>query len=389
MNTRYANNSQGNENLTNPIDDSKEATLKLKMRLNHMENYDSEVAASKLIEDDSESSQKFDDLDIIESVSKDNTSNDLYNKSLKQKTLNSKDTTINDSRNTLKKEKSSRIVSTGKTFSRKVEINKPEVKKSGTSRLVKVDANTKFHKSIALDSSKSKEEKTEVTNTTIESSTRNVTILYNYNHSNLTPRRTEDSKKLNNENIGITSSVNTSRGNSILSSQQTYLKSDFFDSNKVLERIKEKYKNINICYTPLNRPETTAVKVIKVSSPTITPAKPSQSSEVKIEEPPTIMKISKPIIARRPTPLLKSNNYHQQVRDFLRLYVDNRLPNSMKSYRSSSQVFKARFCQRFYGGNIIAVEDDDVAMDYYNRSRHAPLMSNIRSSLRMTYLGNK
>jgi len=274
------------------------------------------------------------------------------------------------------------------------------------SRIISQKVDSKIHKSVAYPPTKSGNKKSEPP-TTVD--THNITTDPSTNITkqilaDQTPSKTmidskpvlqhlagisEDlSKRTPSEKQGISASTSTLQAVSSLSSHASLGQSQAFDSKRALASIKERYK-----VTENKDPNAMSI----AESPNF------KASELISKEEQHVPSSEKPVFTdslkvqqladssgQKETSLLKNTqspgipnimgeiqvtDYHDQLKEFLRVYIDNRLPEHMRSYKSPARMFKTRFYQRFYdtGRTPSSLLDEDVQVaNYYEHLEHVP-----------------
>jgi len=90
----------------------------------------------------------------------------------------------------------------------------------------------------------------------------------------------------------------------------------------------------------------------------------SQSTELRVQH----VSDTKKLTGLTNSSELNGSNYHNQMKYFLRKYIDNRLPDCLKSYRSPSGTFKMRLYQRFYDTKTMEEKEEVRWTNRYSMS---------------------
>lgn len=202
----------------------------------------------------------------------------------------------------------------------------------------------------------------------------------------LAPHITEsESKKSPNDKVTMSVSTSTLRPVSSLSSHPSLglSSNQAFDSHKILMSIKEKYKiaenkDPNASEYTSESPQFKASEMIKEhASSSDKPAHMSGSLKVQQldagdssnkKQPQEILKESFGPVGDLQ---IKNVEYREHMKDFLRTYLDNRLPDHLRSYKSPARMFKTRFYQRFYDKYSAFMDEDIQIASYYDHLEHA------------------
>ena len=193
----------------------------------------------------------------------------------------------------------------------------------------------------------------------------------------------EETKKTPSDQVG--ESTSTLKVVSSLSSHSSLGKSQGFDSKRVLQNLKDKYKGKNSSGNSCPSSESPQIKI-------------AEHTFHKELQPNSSDKLNTPVLIQANKTLGRvqrqhsievietamgttGGDYKEQMKDFVRIFMDNRLPAHLRSNKSLAQIFKSRFCDRFYDGRTEILDGDVQAVSYYNRLEHAT-----PSSLNDSYL---
>jgi len=291
------------------------------------------------------------------------------------------------------------------------------------SRIVQAKVDSKVFRNLAYSGTKIKERKMEPPttadthiNVTTDPSTNITKQNYTMNKiEELTPSRPEptapglareelkdECKKTPGEKVTTSISASTLRPVSLLSSHPSLGQSSTqpFDSHKLLQSLKDKYKiaenrdpNASSYNLSTESPQFKASELVKEKqmssaseekpmSTTLKVQQLSVGSKEQIEEPKQYASFG-----AIGDPLGYGGDYKESLKDFLRVYIDNRLPEHMKSYKSPARMFKTRFYQRFYDKYTPFMDEDVQIATYYEHMEHAkPVLSESRAKLYQSQL---
>jgi hypothetical protein len=211
-----------------------------------------------------------------------------------------------------------------------------------------------------------------------------------------TPQPSEGNQRRTPHEREVTSvSSSTLRQVSSLSSHPSLIHtlSQPVDNDKILQTIKERYKiaenrdpnssEFASSESPQFKasellhdkpmPSTSSDKPIHASGPLqaqqLTSDESGSKPKASGSQPPQLGMVGH--LGGEGAPGVPATEYKEPMKEFLRMYIDNRLPDHLRSYRSPARVFKTRFCQRFYGKYSNFADEDMHVASYYEQLEHA------------------
>eukprot|EP01022_Parablepharisma_sp_SALTPOND_P007968 TRINITY_DN1349_c0_g1_i1.p1 TRINITY_DN1349_c0_g1~~TRINITY_DN1349_c0_g1_i1.p1 ORF type:complete len:522 (+),score=53.75 TRINITY_DN1349_c0_g1_i1:3400-4965(+) len=388
-----------------PPEKKEEKKSRLVRRWNLLENPEPEAATDNILieeDDESETSQRFEDQRYIYSQEPKravNVSAPEANPLLSSGDLSEygestyRSAASEFGKHETKKEENKNLTFSMERKEEKKEYASPQAK----SRLVQNKIESKVYRTLAFPATKTKERKieppttAETHNITTDPST-NITkqILTDQTPPKigeakppLRPSIIDDTKRTPSENAGVSASTSTLRAVSSLSSHPSLGQSQAFDSRKMLQTLKERYKVAEnkdpnaSSYLSTESPQFKASELLapKEDQPVSSSEKPAFSGTLKVqqltdsEKGPT--ELPKPSTGVIGDTIGYAGDYREQMKDFLRLYIDNRLPDHLKSYKSPARMFKTRFYQRFYDGKAGSMDEEVQVASYYSQLEHS------------------
>ncbi|MDR3737111.1 MAG: hypothetical protein P4L10_16460 [Acidobacteriaceae bacterium] len=220
------------------------------------------------------------------------------------------------------------------------------------------------------------------------------------------PSSTEESKKASTDKTGISMST-TLRPVSSMSSHPSLGQSTNQpgDSRKLLANLREKYRlgerkdpNASSSYMSAESPQFKASEMIKEGNvPSSSSEKPQMSGSLKVQQLSVGQRATGEESGNKAVPSVGSDlsaytsggDYKESLKDFLRLYIDNRMPEHLRSYKSPARMFKTRFYQRFYDKYSSFMDQDVQVASYYESLEHAkPVLSESRAQLYQSQLAD-
>jgi len=307
--------------------------------LNLLENFNAKADENEGY--DSELSQKFDELQIMESVPETNIEIHKNKMETEINQINS----IEELSNPTYRSAASDFESKKEVKGIPAEISPIKGKQEGSTtvspRLIKPNPDVKMHRNLAYISTKADTKSNLIKST---NSLHNQTV----NPTSIMHNIEEDRHK---DNVKTSLSTNTLQTISYLSNHPSLRQP--LDTHKTLLDLKERYKPKDLNGSSYLSPESLQLKnseskIHKDDPLNISSENKSHSTELRVQQ---LANSNKPATLEVEGKY-QSEDYRDRMKHFLRQYIDNRLPTHLKSYRSSSQIFKMRLFQRFYDTKV-------------------------------------
>eukprot|EP00826_Nyctotherus_ovalis_P020780 TRINITY_DN1657_c0_g1_i9.p1 TRINITY_DN1657_c0_g1~~TRINITY_DN1657_c0_g1_i9.p1 ORF type:complete len:400 (-),score=109.46 TRINITY_DN1657_c0_g1_i9:718-1917(-) len=311
---------------------------RLRRKWNLLENFNAEAGENEagIGEEDSELSQKFDELHIIETVPESNL--EIHENKLTQESnqIASSEELSNPTYRSAASDFESKKESKG------IPAEISPIRKPGESlvspRLIKPNPDVKVHRTLAYISPKAEAK-------IIKASLPNP------------PKIPEENKQMvveeMYESMRPSLTMSTLQTISCISSHPSLRQSQPPDVQKAPGNLRERKPKDSSASSYLS-PDSLQLKDSESKTRKDDPLGVSES-----KSPSTMLKVQQLANSNKAVTLgaedigkYQGEGYRERMKHFLRQYIDNRLPEHLKSYKSSSQIFKMRLYQRFYDHKV-------------------------------------
>lgn len=312
---------------------------RLRRKWNLLASFNAETGENEVGtgEEDSQLSQKFDELHIIETVPENNL--EMHENKLIQES--NQIATSEELSNPTYRSAASDFESKKESKGIPAEIS--PIRKPGESlvspRLIKPNPDVKVHRALAYISPKAEAK-------AIKTSLSNPPNIPEENKQTVVEGMYESMRP--------SLSMNTLQTISCVSSHSSLRQSQPPGTQKVLGDLKDRYRPKDSNASSYLSPDSLQLKDSESKTHKDDPLNVSES-----KSPSTMLKVQQLANSSKAATLgaedagkRQGEDYRERMKHFLRQYIDNRLPDHLKSYRSSSQIFKMRLYQRFYDSKV-------------------------------------